>query len=183
MAEFAQAASDCGLYEEAVGYFKEAVALRRRRVDLPGIDDQALSVWHQQLAHAYSQLGRTVEAVEAAGGAIVCWSSRHEQRRGAVDSLRNALSASRDLDAYVKHRDTEAAHTGQDSPLIRKTLGEVYRDRGDYERAVVQFQIAGELQPFDREICQALIACYDALMHPQDALKQLLRKLISIAMI
>jgi autotransporter-associated beta strand protein len=177
LAELAKAASDCELYREAVGYFNEAITARRRRDDVPAVNDDSLSTWHQQLAHAHSQLGRTREAVEAASGAVVAWSLRHERRRGAVDSLRNALSAAKDLDEYVKLRDDEAARTGQDSPLVRKLLGEVYTSRSRHDRAAAQFEIARDLQPNDREVSQALIAAYDALGRKDEATKQLLAQI------
>ena len=83
-------------------------------------------------------------------------------------------NGAKDLDAYVNHLDAEAKKTGQDSPLLRKTIGQVYQERQKYAQAIVQLDLARQSQPNDKETYQALIACYDALKQPRDATKQLL---------
>jgi tetratricopeptide (TPR) repeat protein len=177
LAEFAQAALDCELYQQAIDVFNEAITAHRRVHGDRTVNDEQLSTWYQQLAHAHSQRGETQKAVEAASGAIVCWSARHELRRGAVDSLRDSLRAAQDLDAYLKLRDDEAARTGQDSPLVRKLAGEVYQEWNEYQKAIAQFELARELQPTDREVSQALIRCYDELGRPAEGTRQLLAQI------
>ena len=55
------------------------------------------------LANAYAGLDKTIEAVDAAGGAIVAWGPRHNQRSQALETLKQVLSRSPDLGGYVTH--------------------------------------------------------------------------------
>lgn len=139
-----------------------------------GLGDATLSSWYESLAMAQSALGHTQEAVDAVSAAIVCWSPRYRQRAGAIGRLKTVLSSAKDLEAFVHHLDEEVRKTGQDSPLLRKTTGEVYQSRKDYTKAIAQFDLARQLQPNDKETYQALIACYDALGQASNATKQLL---------
>ena len=91
-----------------------------------------------------------------------------------MQKLNQVLSAAKDLDDYVKHLDAEAAKTGQDSPILRKAIGQVYQAKGDLPRAITQFELALVLQPLDREVHQALIACYDGSGQPDKGTRQLL---------
>jgi hypothetical protein len=116
----------------------------------------------------------TQEAVDAVSAAIVCWSPGYRQRAGAIGRLKTVLSSAKNLDAFVDHLNEEAKKTGQDSPLLRKTLGEVYQSRKVFAKAIAQFDLARQLQPNDKETYQASIACYDALGQASNATKQLL---------
>jgi len=58
---------------------------------------------------------------------------------------------------------------------VRKAIGKAYQSRSEHAKAIAQFQLAVELQPFDKEVHQAMIACYDALKQPENAARQLLR--------
>jgi tetratricopeptide (TPR) repeat protein len=120
-------------------------------------------------------LGRTKEAVEAASAAIVAWGPRHADRGDALNVLRHVLNASQDLDAYVKHLDAEATKSGQDSPILRKAVGQVYKSRSEHAKAVTQFQLAAALQPLDKEVHQALMTSYDALGQKDEATRQLVK--------
>jgi tetratricopeptide (TPR) repeat protein len=177
IAELAAALNTCGLYEQAVGYFNEAIAQRQRNNGGVTLGDGTLSSYYQGLAFAHSSLFQTREAVDAASAAIVCWSSRHTQRVNAVNSLRNVLNTAKDLDDYVKFLDKQAAETGQDSVILRKTIGEVYKDRGNHAAAVTQLQLAVDLQPNDKELYQWLIQSYDALGKKDEATRQLLKQI------
>ena len=53
--------------------------------------------------------------------------------------------------------------------------GQVYQSRKEYAKAIVQLQLAIQLQPNDRETHQALIACYDASQNAVAATQQLLK--------
>ena len=162
IAEFGRGALDCHLLDRAVDFYKEAISLHQRSNPASGNGDSALSYMYQQLAEAHSQLGQTKEAVEAASGAIVCWGPQYAQRGDAINKLSQVLATAKDLDAYVRSLDAEAAKSGQDSPVLRKAIGQTYQARQEYDKAIVQLRLAAELQPADAEVHQALIACYDA---------------------
>jgi tetratricopeptide (TPR) repeat protein len=85
------------------------------------------------------------------------------------------LNDAKDLDGYVKHLDTETAKTGQDSPILRKAIGQTYQARSEHAKAVVQFHLALVLQPLDKEVHQALMASYDALGRKEEATRQLVK--------
>ncbi|HTN75178.1 MAG TPA: hypothetical protein VL096_08025, partial [Pirellulaceae bacterium] len=172
--ELATACGECGLYKEAVAYFHEAIALRQR--DNAGVTrgDASLSQWYQHLAHAHSQLGQTKLAVDAACAAVVCWTERHHERAGVLASLQQVLLGAKDLDDFVRQLDADTAKSGEDSPLLRKALGQAYQARAQLPAAIAQYQLALALQPHDLEIHQALIHCFDATNQPREATRQLL---------
>jgi tetratricopeptide (TPR) repeat protein len=174
IAQLADACLDCDLDKRSAGYFNEAISARQRANPGGSLGDATLSGWYESLASAQSALGHTQEAVDAASAAIVCWSPHQSQRADAINRLKTVLSSAKDLDAYVNHLDEEAKKTGQDSPLLRKTIGQVYQVRNRVTQAIAQFDLARQLQPNDTETYQALIACYDALGQTSNASKQLL---------
>lgn len=161
IAQFGKACLGCSLNELSVGYLNEAISLHQRDSAGQTLDDAVLSDHYQHLSQAYSRLGRTKEAVDAASGAIVCWGPRHDSRRFALQNLIQVLTGANDLEDYVKYLDAEAAKTGQDSPILRKAIGQVYQAKSDVGKAITQYELALALQPLDREVHQALIACYD----------------------
>ena len=71
--------------------------------------------------------------------------------------------------------DSKAAKAGQDSPILRKVVGETYQAKNEYAKAIAQYKIAIELQPNDKETHQALIALYDATQNKGAATDQLLK--------
>jgi tetratricopeptide (TPR) repeat protein len=89
--------------------------------------------------------------------------------------MREVLSGAKDLPAYVEHLDSESARTGQDSPILRKAIGDTYRQRNDLANAITQYKLAIELQSNDKEIHQSLIACYDATNQGGLATSQLIK--------
>jgi Flp pilus assembly protein TadD len=177
IAALAEACNTCGLYPQAVGYFKEAIAQHQRNTGGVTLGDGTLSSWYQGLSYAHSALNQTKEAVDAASAAIVCWGVTQTQRVHAVNALVNVISSARDLDDYVKFLDDQAAKTGQDSVILRKTIGQVYKDRGNHAAAVTQLQLAVALQPNDKEVHQWLIQSYDALGQKEEGTKQLLKQI------
>ena len=174
IAEFGKACLGTQLNEQAVGYLNEAISLHQRDHGGRTLNDAGLSDFDQHLAEAQSRLGRTKEAVEAASAAIICWGMTHSNRSYAMQKLNQVLSSANDLDDYVKGLDTEAAKTEQDSPILRKELGKVYQTKGDLPNAATQFELSLALQPLDREVHQALIACYDGTQQPDKATRQLM---------
>ncbi len=172
--EIGKACLGCNLYELSVGYLNEAISLHLRDYGARGLNDATLSYQYDHLADAQSSLGRTKEAVDAASAGIVCWGPRTDQRGHAIRKLNQVLNNAKDLDDYVKHLDTEAAKTGQDSPILRKTIGQAYQAKGNLPLAIAQYELALALQPLDREVHQALIICYDGSQQPDKATRQLM---------
>lgn len=172
---FAIACQGCEEWERARQYWNEAIALHQRTNPASGLNDATLSNDYQHLAQVESHLNLTDAAVTSASAAIVCWGARQEQRQTAIDALRQVLSDAQDLDAYVERLDAQAKTTGQDSPILRKLIGEVYRGQEEFLKAIAQFNIAMELQPHDPEVHQALIACYDKTDQSALATRQLLK--------
>ena len=174
VSEFGGGALDCNLLDQADGYYQEAISLHQRSSPGSGAGDATLSMMYQQLADAYSRLGHTKQAVEAASGAVVCWSSHQSQRQDAINKLHQVLAAAKDLDAYVRGLDEQAAKSGQDSPILRKAIGQTYQSRNQFAKAIPQFQSTIQLQPTDIEAHQALLACYDRTGKKTEATLQLL---------
>jgi tetratricopeptide (TPR) repeat protein len=139
-----------------------------------GNGDGVLSQYYQNVSGAYSNLGLTAEAVDAAAGGIISWGNNRQNRQSALGQLKNVLSSARDLDDYVAKLDLEVKKTGLENPIVRKAIGEVYYDNGKPERAEVQLRIAIENQPNDIETHRLLVAVYDKRERPDQALAQLL---------
>jgi tetratricopeptide (TPR) repeat protein len=174
MAALANGTLETELFEQSMAYFKEVIGLHERTAPRRGIGDGVLSGYYVGLAHAYSGLGKTAEAVDAAGGAVVSWGHDQRNRAEALGTLLQVLRNARDLDAYVAHLDRQAAETGQDTPLVRKLIGQVFAERGKHPQAITQLQLAVALQPNDAEAHRLLVAEFDTLKDPEGAYRQLL---------
>ncbi len=174
MATMAGSCLDNKLYAQSVAYYNEAIPLHQRTQPRRGIGDGTLSTYYAQLARAYAGQGKTASAVDAAGGAIVSWGPRHQNRTQALEALRQVLREAADLDAYVAARDAQSVRNGLDSAVIRKALGQVYLAKGTFDKAVVQLQQAIALQPNDAETHRLLIDCLDKQGDKQKAILALL---------
>lgn len=179
VAQFARGSQGAMVWDKAQALFTEAIALHQRSNPSSGLNAGTLSDYYQQLARVEARRNDTVAAVNAASAAIICWGAQHQQRQHAMNTLAEVLATAKDLPAYIQHLNSEAEKTGQDSPILRKALGDTFRNRREFATAVAQYTIAVELQPNDKEIHQSLIACYDAMNDKEAATKQLL-KLIDI---
>ncbi|HEY2882686.1 MAG TPA: tetratricopeptide repeat protein, partial [Pirellulales bacterium] len=185
IAMFGNACLDCDLAEKASGYLNEAIALHQRANNQRVLNDGTLSEYYRHLAQAESKLKHTKLAVDAASSAVVCWGPTVSQRADALNNLRAVLASADDLTEYVKQWDAEVAKTGQDSPILRKAIGQVYqqqanqsgdneaRRKASFEKAVEQLKLAADLQGNDKELYEALLNCYDALKKNAEATKQL----------
>jgi tetratricopeptide (TPR) repeat protein len=158
------------LYEQSVAYFKELIPLHERTQPNRGIGNGTLANYYVGMANAYAGLKRTPEAVEAASGAIVAWGKQSSHRANALNTLKQVLLRSPDLDAFVAHLDAQK----QDSAIIRKAIGQVFQERKEHAKAIQQFEIAVVLQPNDAETYQLLVASHDALGDQPGAVRQLL---------
>jgi predicted Zn-dependent protease len=174
MAALARGCLDCQLFEQAAKYYQEVIPLHQRTAPNRGIGDGTLSEYYRCLALTFAGLKNTSEAVEAACGSIVSWGPRHEQRNQALESLKQVLRQSPDLDAYVAQLDKKCAETGLHSPIVRKALGQIYLERRKFDAALVQLKLAVELQPNDTETHQAILACCDQRGDKEGGVRQLL---------
>ncbi len=141
----------CRLDAQAVVYLEDAIALRRKARNDKIQNDAQISNYYYELAEAYSNLGNTQAAVDAASGAIVCWSRNHEQRRRAVSRLTAVLNQAKDLDGYMQEMDAEAARTGLENPILRKAAGLAYDNKAQPDQAIAQYARALASQPNDAD--------------------------------
>ncbi len=163
------------LFTESMAYYNEAISRHQRTQPRRGIDNGVLSSYYAQLARACAGLGKTAEAVDAAGGAIVSWGPTHRNRTQAIAALQQVLREAPNLDAYVAARNQQMSASGQDSSLIRKALGQVYLERGAIPKAIVQLQQAIALQPNDLESHRLLAECFDKQGNKEKAIFALLQ--------
>ncbi|MCY2995196.1 MAG: VIT domain-containing protein [Planctomycetota bacterium] len=174
LASLAHGCLETQLYEPSVKYYQELIPWHQRTQPRRGIGNGTLSSYYAYRARAYAGLQQTAEAVEAACGAIVSWGPRHDQRTHALDALRQVLRESADLDAYVSQLDKQTAENGQDTPLVRKALGQVLSEKSQWAKAVVQLKLASSLEPNDTETHRALVECCDKQNDKAGAIRQLL---------
>jgi tetratricopeptide (TPR) repeat protein len=161
------------LYQQAVGYYQEAISLHRRIGPGGGIDT-TIPQYCKELAQAFAGLGKTSEAVEALCAAVVSWGPHRDQRAEILRTLDQLLRQSPDLDGYVARLDQETARTGLDNPILRKALGMVYAGKSERGKAIGQLKLAADLQPNDPETWEKLIECRDRLGDKEGAIRDLL---------
>ena len=165
-------------YNSAIGYFDEAIAMRKRSPeDSYGQFPQniyRLSQYYHSRSEAYSKLGDTRQAVDSMMAAIVIWNGDENYQRNHIYALEKILKRAKDLNQFVASVDKEAMSTGQDSPLLRKYLGFTYADKGKPKRAITQLRIAIELQPNDVESHTKLIELFDKIGDDAAAIRQTL---------
>jgi len=170
----AYACLDDQLYEESVAYYKEVIPLHQRTQPNRGIGNGTLSQYYSWQAQAYSGLGRTSDAVEAACGAIVSWGPNRDQRQYALQNLLQTVRSAPDLDKYATEVDKQATESHLENPIVRKALGQIYLEKKEFVKAVAQLRLAVEAQPNDTEIYTALVAVLDQQGDKQGAIQQLL---------
>ncbi len=169
------------LYEQSVKYYTELIPLHKRSQPRRSAGDGTLSAYCQSLARAYAGLGKTAEAVDAASEAIVSWGPQQQQRRDALESLKQVLRESRDLDAYVQQLDQEVSQTELDKPIVRQAMAVVFMEKQEYAQAVVQLKLATALQANDVESHKKLIECYDRQNDAQAAIRSVSRSVAANA--
>ncbi|MGA2032621.1 MAG: VIT domain-containing protein [Thermoguttaceae bacterium] len=173
MAMLGRSCLENAVYQAAVDYLQEAIALHQRTAPRRGIGDGTLSGYYGDQARAFAGLKKTPEAVDAAAAAVVSWGRNINNRNNALEALRAVLRAAPDLDACVIQLDKRTAETRQENPILRKAIGQVYREKEQFGKAIEQLRIAAEVQPNDAETHQALLACYDRRDDQQGAVEQL----------
>jgi predicted Zn-dependent protease len=173
----AHTAVECRLDERAVAILGELIPLHQRTAPNRGVGDGQLTQYYQLQPRAFSGLGRTSEAVEAASGAVVSWGGNVNGRTQALRTLEEVLAAARDLDQVAARLDAQSAETGLVNPTVRKALGKVLLDKGKPREAAVQCQVALSGQPNDAETLQLLVDSYDRANDPNGAVAAVLRAL------
>ena len=87
------------------------------------------------------------------------------------------IRESKDRDGLIAHLDRQAESTGQDSAIIRKAVGGVLLKVNQVDKAIVQLEMAVELQPTDSATHQSLIEAYDQADRKDEATQQMLTQL------
>ena len=154
------AALECELFEKAATLYEEAISLRRKGLGKVR-EDETLSGYYGNLARAWSGLGKTKEAADAAAGAIVSWGKRQEKRAEALKALVAVLRAAKDLDAYAESLDRESRDLKLENPTLRKALGKAYIEKKEWAKAILHLEAALESAPDDPEIAKALIEAHE----------------------
>lgn len=162
------------LFKPCIAYYDEAIALHVKSAPNRGVGDGTLSTYYRNVAGAWSGLGETDKAVDAAAGAILSWGRNINGRQDELGRLVQVLREAKDLDAYVKRLDAVVKETGLENPIIRKAVGQVYFEKGQWELAATQLQQAVEVQPNDLETHRLLVTAWDKMGAPDRATAQLL---------
>ncbi|HSG69624.1 MAG TPA: hypothetical protein VLA12_04370, partial [Planctomycetaceae bacterium] len=165
---------DIELHQQTIELVEELIPMHQRSHPTRGIGQGTLPMYYMWLADAHSRLKQTEPAVDAAASAIVSWGPSHDQRRNAFEKLDEVTKAAEDLDDYVALINKRAAETGEDSSIIRRSIGKAYAARNQHDKAIAQLRISVELQPGDLETHKLLLTSYDALGDREGAVSQLL---------
>ena len=173
MASLAETALACKLFERSAAIYGELIPLHQRSAPNRGVGNGRLSTYYTNQAYAYAGLGKTAEAVDAAGGAVVSWGNRVNNRTQALATLKAVLGESPDLEKFVAHLNAQLGETGLINPVVRKALGQVYFDRGNFPAALTHLQLAMAGQPNDAETQKLLIECHDKMKNPAGAVAQI----------
>ena len=177
MRTLAEACLNCELFEQSVGYWKEAIAAHEQSQPNRGIGNGTLSQYYSKQAIAYAGVKEFQKAVDAAISAVVSWGPNREERKKAINALEAVMRQCTDLDVLAKHLDDEAKRTKLENPIARKALGNIFAERKQHAHAVVQLRLAIEIQSNDIEIHDALITSLDAVGDHVGAVGQLLESL------
>jgi tetratricopeptide (TPR) repeat protein len=162
------------LFERSVEYCREAIALHVKTAANRGVGDGVLAPYYRDLAGAFSGLGRTAEAVDAAAGAIIAWGPSQHERGRALRRLESVLRHARDLDDYLEKLDADVERTGLENPLVRKAAGKVYLALSRPRDAATQLRWAVSARPDDLEARRLLVTAYDRARMPEEAVEELL---------
>ncbi|MHC5019326.1 MAG: tetratricopeptide repeat protein, partial [Planctomycetota bacterium] len=174
IATIAFACVETRMHEPAITHLREAIAIHTRTAPRRGVGDGTLADYYRRLSIVLQQQERTVEAVDAAAGAIVAWGGHRNQRARALGQLEQVLRTAKDLPGYVAHLTAEEARSGLQNPILRKAVGRAFAGRREWSAAAAQFRIAIAAQPNDLETHYALIEALDAQQDAAGAAQALL---------
>lgn len=175
--QFARVLAETRQEQHAADVFEEAIILHQNTQPNRGIGTGTLSAYYREVSAVYSRLGNDEKAVDSAAGAVVAWGNNQTNRKRALDSLQSAIAGVKELTAYIKTLDAKAKKTGEDSPLLRKIAGRVLQNRKEFREAITQYRVSLELQPYDRDVHQWLLECFDKLDDNAGAVQQLLAQI------
>jgi tetratricopeptide (TPR) repeat protein len=173
-AGLAGACVETGLFEKALSLYDEAIAIHLKAVRRRSGGDGQLSGYYQGKARAWSGLGKTKEAVDAASAGIVSWGPRQDQRMEATKVLLDILRAAKDLDAFATLVDAQAEKDKKENPTLRTALGKVWLERKEYAKAARHLDAAVESGPVDPEAYKALTEAYEKAGDPARAAARVL---------
>ncbi len=150
---------DGNMLAEASTYLEKAIRLYERDRKRP---DYWTGETYERWAKLLVRLGKHQKAYEAASAAVLSfaqpgWQSR---RRQAVSVLRYVLKLHPDLKAVARAHEAEVAKTGEDVPLLRQVLGEIFFARREYALAAQQWEALRELDPLDKKNYERLVDLY-----------------------
>ena len=174
ISQLARCVHDLRLNQPTIDLLGELIPVHQRNHPTRGIGHGTLSTYYTWLADAHSALKQTAKAVDAAAGAIVSWGPRYSQRVTAVSKLDSVTLSAPDLPKFVATLNEKAKETGQDSAIIRRSIGQAFLKQKKFKLAIEQLKIAVELQPGDVETQKALISAYDSARDDKGAVRQLL---------
>ncbi len=165
-----------GMFEEAGHILEKAIRLYERDRKRP---DSWTGESYEHLAKILVKLGKHQRAYEAASAAVLSfaqpgWRSRRAQ---AVKVLRYVLKRSPDLKALAKAHEAEVAKSGEDVPLLRKVLGEIFFARREYALAAQQWEALRLLDPLDRKNYDRLVDLYGRFGNPKAQVSVLFSRL------
>ena len=161
------------MHTEAAAVYAELIPNAQRG----GVRGGTLAEFYRRHAVSLSKLGKSAEAVDAAGGAVVAWGGDVNRRQDALRTLAATVAESADLEALVAHSDRQTAETGLVNPVVRKALGQAYVARQNYGPAVTQLELAVRAQPNDPETFTLLIGAYDQSDRKAEAVARILESL------
>ncbi|MFH1530986.1 MAG: VIT domain-containing protein [Pseudomonadota bacterium] len=154
---FAAACHRCGAWSEAARLYEAGIdGYLAAGVRYPQGDGN-LSSWYVGLADAYSGLGDTAKAVDAASGSVVAWGQNQSQRQAALGTLTRVLEGSKDLDAYIRIFEREVEETGLENTTVRRALGQVLVARSRDDAALRQFEKAIEVSRWDPDLWDGVV--------------------------
>lgn len=164
---------EASLWEHAAAYYGEAITMRTRSYGARVNGDGTLGPYYERRSEALAKLGRTMEAIDAAAGAIVAWGANLDERNRALRVLDGAIASAPDLAAVAARIDAEVAASGLENPLLRKSLAKAWRERGDLAQAQLQLEAALAAAPDDAELTQLVLQVHDARRQPEGAIAAL----------
>ena len=169
MAMLAESTLENRLFAESVKYYEELLPQYQKEHPGRGVGDGRLHAYYLNAADAYAGLGRTKEAVDRAGAAVVIWPAGHQQRKETLERLGRILDGAAKLNEFIAALDAEKLQ----SAVVRKALGQSLIRKGEHARAIPQLRLAAELQPNDAEVYELLVACFDKIGDKEGAVAQL----------
>jgi hypothetical protein len=174
ISSLADAAFKIEHHKVVVELHRELIALRTTD-HTPGqyVEDQTLVGYFTTLSQSYSSLRQHDKAIDTACSAILHVGTDQERLQKSLDNLIDVLANVSDLTKFVTRLDADEEETGVINPFVRKALGKVQVDRGNWEAALVHLRIAVDLRPRDGELHELIIKCFDKLKDPAAALQQL----------